>query len=518
MKLPRRVRTLLIFIVCATTSGFLLLHYWELARREGSLALQQARFLDYLNGEFGRQDPTVFGGSLRAQRGPFKVTEALAAMNASLFDSHSTDYNRTHLAELGTRARSLLIAYTLLNEKPALLKQMTKNEDSFIALRQHLHSTEEQITNLLYPWIAPKFKTIKDLQASFAKAQQHTGIVFTSGQWHFELCVHAIISLRETLRCTLPIEVHYAGPNDLTPDMIKVFNALDNVKTVDVWDHFAEEARHINGWAIKPFAILASRFRQVLFVDADALFFQNPDTLLKYSSIFKETGSLFYADRTVGRTDASFFKSINPHWTNYASTLRYMTHRTAFEMESGVVAIDKSRTGPLHALLLVCKLNSHVERALVYKHVHGDKETFWFAWDMLRVPYRFSPTFGGAAGYMDNSTRICGGIFHTDESLRPLWFNGGVLKNKHATKEELFINFTHVAYDMTGDDIRWEWETAETPFCLDPRDRPQVIVQELSADEKVFGDRYVQLYKDIKKDGWRRYFEARFDVRYKRDK
>jgi hypothetical protein len=93
------------------------------------------------------------------------------------------------------------------------------------------------------------------MQSTFSNSQNR-GIVFTTGQWHFELAIHSIWTLRTVLKCTLPIEVHYAGPGDLRPEMLEAFNKIDGVKTVDVWEYFADEARNLGGWSVcVPFSL-----------------------------------------------------------------------------------------------------------------------------------------------------------------------------------------------------------------------------------------------------------------------
>ncbi|KAI9347003.1 mannosyltransferase putative-domain-containing protein [Obelidium mucronatum] len=373
-------------------------------------------------------------------------------------------------------------------------KQLLGNDPGWRTL---LHTLIEDHTHTLYPWIFPKFKSIRDMQTKFMQSNKPDGIVFTTGQWHFELCLHAILCLRDILNCTLPIEVFYAGPGDLNPNMIQKLRSIKNVTVEDIWDHFGDEASRIAGWAIKPFAILASQFRNVVFIDADALFFQDPIVLLRNSRIFAEFGQIFYHDRTIGSDNAEFFKSFNPYPTNYAKTLRYLTHRSSHEMESGVVVVDKGRTGVLHALLLVCQMNAFDERSYLYQEIHGDKESFWFAWDVLRVPYSFSKHYGGAVGYKNEQNAICGGLFHTDEQSQPLWWNGGVLKNKHGSKDSEFMTFEFAAVDTTGWLPVWLWETDKTPFCLYPKNPSEVL--ELDIKQKLIGDKYVDLYQNIVK-------------------
>ncbi|KAJ3399255.1 hypothetical protein HDU80_008119 [Chytriomyces hyalinus] len=484
----------------------------------------QANVLDHLNGEEGKwnaEDSHLFGGSLRSfQQDAFPVkssyTQALAHAQTH---ANTAKPNATDFRLLGQRTRSLLIAYSLLHDHPSLIPLVGTDKTKLSAIVEAL--TESQ-----YPWLKPTFKSLREMQLHYRNTQDKQGIVICSGKWHFELAVHAITSFRRVLNSTLPVEVHYAGEKDLEPAMVRALNQMQNVRAVNILEAFPDETKNWGGWSIKPFAMMASRFRNVIFVDADALFFQDPEVtgfidnqnndeltcaiqvLLSKSAIFKEYGSLFYHDRTLGRDDpATWFKSINPEWSHYASTLRYMRGLSKHEMESGVVVVDKARTGPLHAMMLVCKLNSRVERdAVTYRNMHGDKETYWIAFEMARVPYKFTPSYGGTVGYKNpDNGRVCGGLFHTDEYLKPLWWNGGVVANKHASQDAGFMKFEHAAFDLEGGSkIQWDWETPTTPFCLGPTNPAREVVA-LSNDEKEMGRKFVELYQRIK-GKWKDYF------------
>ncbi|KAJ3263563.1 hypothetical protein HDU77_010497 [Chytriomyces hyalinus] len=498
---------------------------------ETTIDLMQARFLDFLNGEEGMNDQStnfgVFGGSLLDQKNPFNVRTTWNRVHQyALAIAEKPEYEVTNFLQLSRRVRANEIAYIILYDKPSLITLLSlatseKDESATAAhdqLQAELQNVETVLTKLLYGWIMPRYPNIRALQKDFTAAPGNKdldmGIVITTGQWHFELALHAIETIREVLKCDLPIEIQYAGPDDLTADMRKAFNSLPNVKTVDVLDKF-DSSVGIQGWAIKPFAILASRFRTVIFFDADALTFQNPEKFVKDSIIFRQYGTLFYHDRTVKNGgNLEWFKGINPQNSRYSNSLRYMDDRSHNEMESGVVVVDKGRTGNLHAMLMTCKMNSKEERdKMTYKHMHGDKESFWMSWDMARVPYKFVPSYGGAVGYMNDKKHVCGGLFHTDEFQKPLWWNGGVIANKHHNKDGGFMKFEYAAFDTVGKDITWEWETPTTPFCLGPK-YPEFEVVELTAKEKSDGARFVELYKGMKDAGWKAYMTKKYSVKF----
>lgn len=120
---------------------------------------------------------------------------------------------------------------------------------------------------------------------------------------------------------------------------------------------------------------------------------------------------------------------------------------TAHEQESGVVLINK-RTRFL-GLLATCKSNGKWERDIVsYKVFHGDKETFWTGFELIQEPYVFMRNYGGVIGELrpDNDKSVCGAQLHEDYQGRPLWWNGGLYRNKNAGVNR-YLTF---GYWMTG--------------------------------------------------------------------
>ena len=51
-------------------------------------------------------------------------------------------------------------------------------------------------------------------------------------------------------------------------------------------------------WSAKPFAILSSSFREIIFIDADAYFFTDPTHLFDTQE-YRKTGTVFFKDRTL---------------------------------------------------------------------------------------------------------------------------------------------------------------------------------------------------------------------------
>ncbi|KAJ3062998.1 hypothetical protein HDU98_001125 [Podochytrium sp. JEL0797] len=515
---------------------------------ETSIDLMQARFLDYLNGEEPKtrydllSEPpapkkipisspphspsTVFGGSLLDLDAPFNVRTTFNRVHQyARLIANTTTYNRKDFIALGRRSRAQHIAYKLLHDQPSLVTLLALSispntidaSESRRILELELNEVVDSLTANLYKWIqGPEFTSIRAMQERFLDPQRtpDMGIVFSVGVWHFELATVGIMALREVLGCSLPIEVHYLGVGDLTQNMLDIFDAMPGVTTVNIYSRLPNI--DVEGWAIKPFSILAANFRNVLFIDADALFFQNPEVIVRQSQIYKEFGQLFYHDRSLVKDQhLDWFLKIDPEMSKYAAGLRYTNGLSTHEMESGVVVVDKGRTGILHALILTCQMNDKEERSEAYNHMHGDKETFWMSWDLVRTPYRFTPNYGGAVGYRNTTSgNVCGGLYHTDEYNQPAWWNGGVLNNKYASMEDDYMQFEYVATDSYGYDVEWEWDwaTQTTPFCLRPRD-PLAEIRELPDYQKDIGNEYVETYKDIRGMGWKEYFASKLDIK-----
>ena len=79
--------------------------------------------------------------------------------------------------------------------------------------------------------------------------------------------IHVIRTLRTVINTTLPIQVTYVGDDKLPTEKHQEMRALDpNVELINVRDYHAEAIAGLGfgGWAIIPFAALASSFAALL--------------------------------------------------------------------------------------------------------------------------------------------------------------------------------------------------------------------------------------------------------------
>eukprot|EP00842_Homolaphlyctis_polyrhiza_P004623 jgi/Hompol1/5161/HPOL_004188-RA len=352
----------------------------------------------------------------------------------------------------------------------------------------------------LYPWPATgsKFTSVHHLASSFSGR----GIVMTAGQWHFKLARHAATVVRK-LGSKLPIELFYVGDEDLPKQYRDKLEQIDGLKTVDLKQFMDTKGPSINGWAVKPFSMLFSSFQEIIFLDADALFFQPPEVLFDWN-IYKQTGSVFFMDRTLfGGGDSAgrdFFLKMVPEPSRYAQTTgRLFRKLSQHEGESGVIVWNKKRN--LHAVLLTCVMNSEPHRKHVYKAYHGDKESYWIAHEALQMPYSWAPGAGGTIGYLKENTTdaVCGGLYHPDDNFKPLWFNGGIMRNKYTEEGQTGMMLTHWATDRTFKDPKWDWETKTSPFCLHAQN-PKTDMAELTTSEKAIAEMMLSTWLELERD------------------
>ncbi|KAF9321993.1 hypothetical protein BGZ91_004433 [Linnemannia elongata] len=269
----------------------------------------------------------------------------------------------------------------------------------------------------LYPFLHLKHRTSFSLQDSY----RGKGFVLCAGNNQFKFIVSSIQAIRR-LQPDLPIQLFHMGDGDLSRERQEYVREMTNdIEVLDITEFLDNDYMKLGGWSIKAFSLLASRFEEAMLIDSDAYFLQG----------------------------------ISTH-----------------EQESGVVVINKKTR--LNGLLAICKMNSKWERDLhSYKVFYGDKETFWVGFEMVQEPYSFMRTYGGVVGELrddpvkeieklearleqegdgrseverqmdrDEIERqkkrpvlekesVCGAQLHLDYLGQPMWWNGGLMRNKN---------------------------------------------------------------------------------------
>jgi hypothetical protein len=286
---------------------------------------------------------------------------------------------------------------------------------------------------------------LADLRNSFERGSRGIVIPVGGGSQSVRFASHLIVSLRDVLGCELPIQIVYAGDEDLPSHDRGAISALretGDIDFLDVLTVFDDSTLHLGegGWAIKPFAALASNFEEVILLDADAVFLQRPEVLFDQNTYMQHGAYLFhdrllwqhaYTERHEWLRDQ--IKGPSP------AMLKSLvwTEDYAEECDSGVVVVNKSRPEVLVGLLHVAWQSTYeVGREVTYAIKYGDKESWWLGLELARLGYGFKAHYRSMLGWSDNTTdetRVCSFVIaHVDASGRLVWYNGSLLKNKLA--------------------------------------------------------------------------------------
>ncbi len=125
-----------------------------------------------------------------------------------------------------------------------------------------------------------------------------------------------------------------------------------------------------DGWQLKPFALLLSRFAEVLMLDADQVPVVDPSVAFDWPQ-FRETGALFWPDIVDLKAD-------NPIWAALG-----LPAERRISLESGQLLVDKRRHR--RAAIVTMALNEMAEST--YRYVYGDKDTFLLGWMLTQAPF-----------------------------------------------------------------------------------------------------------------------------------
>jgi hypothetical protein len=233
-------------------------------------------------------------------------------------------------------------------------------------------------TALLDPRMYSEYHRLQDeaIQSAEPYPSQRVrgrGIVICAGGPRLFTCAWVLVRvLREVLHTTLPIQVWHRGASEMDPPM-RALLERHGVEVVDACG-IASHSPPMPGWALKPFAILHSPFREVLFIDADNVPAVDPAQLFE-TAPYRETGAIFWPDLEPIAADSPIWQICRVPYRNEPS------------FESGQIVLDKARCWK--ALLLTMHLNEHAD--FYYRHLYGDKDTFHMAWRFLGLPYSMAP-------------------------------------------------------------------------------------------------------------------------------
>jgi hypothetical protein len=209
--------------------------------------------------------------------------------------------------------------------------------------------------------------------ASSSKIEGRGIIMCAGGHTHFTNGYIAASMLRH-VGCTLPIEFWYLGVCEIDEAMKKLVAPL-GVTCIDA-ELLAETypMRILNGWELKIYALIHSKFKEILLLDSDNFVVKDPTFLFDIEQ-FKDTGAIFWPDYNRLGPEREIWKICG------------LLYNDEPEFESGQIVVDKERCW--RELCLTKHLNEYSD--FYYRYIHGDKETFHMAWKILGTVYNMPP-------------------------------------------------------------------------------------------------------------------------------
>lgn len=233
--------------------------------------------------------------------------------------------------------------------------------------------------------IIPSYTSHMEMQKQLqTQTQTQKGVILCAGDSHFfsaVLCVESLLKYNKHIQ----IEWYYCGSELLSFQKIFITNQYpNNVRLIDcmtilpVWFPDKIEVKHIKGYMIKPFAIMMSRFTEILLLDADIVPLINVEELFTNVD-YNKYGNIFWGDMTFSTPEVK--KRMLPFGTAVYERLHIKNpYDFGYELsESGQVLINREKCWTQICLAYYLNYCSDV----YYKLFFGDKDLYFVAFQML---------------------------------------------------------------------------------------------------------------------------------------
>eukprot|EP00045_Choanoeca_perplexa_P005056 m.42686 g.42686 ORF g.42686 m.42686 type:complete len:449 (+) comp12907_c0_seq1:82-1428(+) len=241
------------------------------------------------------------------------------------------------------------------------------------------------------------------------------GIVTSAGgRAYFTSAVLMLNQLRST-GCTLPVELFYAGDDELNAVAVEYLETEYDVQCIDLSKQPEMQGLNLKGYQIKALALYYSSFEEVIWMDADNFALHDPEELFD-SEMYKKHGAVMWPDvcnmvsvrketyKVFGRTAPEPF--LQPRDGKRTIWNYQCSHGQPNEVETGQLVLDKKRAWK--GLYMMFWINYH-HGFFLQRLFHGDKMTFPFAFELVNVDYSVVPYMPASIGVGDVKAKtFCG--------------------------------------------------------------------------------------------------------------
>jgi alpha 1,2-mannosyltransferase len=267
------------------------------------------------------------------------------------------------------------------------------------------------------------------------------GIVIAAGGEYY--LVNALINLK-ILRlkgCTLPVEIWYIGEKEVVPLLMEKLEAL-GAECYDITNHFDYP---IKGYEVKPHAILASKFKEVMLIDADNIVLRDPSYLFQREE-YQTKGACFWPDQMIMNKDSILWNVLELPPCDFRG------------QESGQLLVDKERCWK--ALHLAAHMNK--ESDFYYKHMLGDKDTFFLSFMVTKTPYHMIDYLPGLV-FENKSPLCCIGFLQRDLDGKPLFCHATNMNWSDRKTLKPIWNFYNLT-DKRFSDLNYPFPWSDIPY------------------------------------------------------
>ncbi|KAI9340168.1 mannosyltransferase putative-domain-containing protein, partial [Zopfochytrium polystomum] len=201
--------------------------------------------------------------------------------------------------------------------------------------------------------------------------------------------------------------------------------------------------------AAKVFAILASSFEEVLFLDPDNFVIRDP-TYLFETRTYRKYGSIFWPDFPIRKSGIGV-------WDILEMEGRFWRE---LEFETGQIVINKRASW--RGLIMAMHISA--EARFYFRHFLGDKEAFFWGYAASQTPYYLAPNYihsvglivsdeyprGNSTVGIDKKNRFCG-----LSMLQSDFPDNGPSTNRTNFPQPLFMHWNMVKKNQYKSDVNY---------------------------------------------------------------
>jgi len=232
------------------------------------------------------------------------------------------------------------------------------------------------------------------------------GVIICGGDIHYK-SGSIIVNLLQKYNKDINIEWYYVG-NELNNKYIELLKEknVDVINCLNIlpkWWYDTIIETDIKGFMIKPFALMQSKFEDILLLDSDNIPIKDINFLFEYSD-YIEYGHLFWSDYNYKENIKMYECMLLPYGVNIFSKLKI---KSPFEnninlTESGQILINKKKMWKGICLSYYLNYNKDI----YYKMVYGDKDLYYIAFQLLNIPYKQCIYYPDAIGNNNKVTTM----------------------------------------------------------------------------------------------------------------